>query len=208
MELFEHTSLPCPTRYPHPPGSRECTCGQSGWPRSATFEHIPYNYTAAACAMHDGQLTAVFHWLLCASACVDKMTAPLGFSNDFPTQFKPTELTWKQSTLHRRIVYSGHAQHNHWAAWNSSTMAPLIMWLGKETQGPGIHFWVQCTVRGSPRQWIRVVFIHYIYNVNDILQSAGQQPILILWAIQWCHMVTCLTISQSINLNLGELIPD
>ena len=39
-ELFKHTSLHCPTRYPLTPGSRECTCGQSALPRSTTLEHI------------------------------------------------------------------------------------------------------------------------------------------------------------------------
>ena len=38
-ELFKHTSLHCPTRYPLTPGSRECTCEQSVWPRSTTSEH-------------------------------------------------------------------------------------------------------------------------------------------------------------------------
>ena len=39
-ELFKHTSLHCPTRYPLPPGSTECTCEQSALPRSTTSEHI------------------------------------------------------------------------------------------------------------------------------------------------------------------------
>ena len=39
-ELFKHTSLHCPTRYPLTPGSRECTCEQSALPRSTTSEHI------------------------------------------------------------------------------------------------------------------------------------------------------------------------
>ena len=39
-ELFKHTSLHCPTRYPLVPGSRECTCEQSALPRSTTSEHI------------------------------------------------------------------------------------------------------------------------------------------------------------------------
>ena len=38
-ELFKHTSLYCPTRYPLAPGSRECTCGQSALPRNTTSEH-------------------------------------------------------------------------------------------------------------------------------------------------------------------------
>ena len=38
-ELFKHTSLHCPTRYPFTPGSRECTYGQSALPRNATSEH-------------------------------------------------------------------------------------------------------------------------------------------------------------------------
>ena len=38
-ELFKHTSLHCPTRYPLTPGSRECTCEQSALPRSTTSKH-------------------------------------------------------------------------------------------------------------------------------------------------------------------------
>ena len=40
VELFKHTSLHCPTRYPLTPGSRECTCEQSALPRSTTSKHI------------------------------------------------------------------------------------------------------------------------------------------------------------------------
>ena len=36
--VFKHTSLPCPTRYPLTPGSRECTYEQSALPRSTTSE--------------------------------------------------------------------------------------------------------------------------------------------------------------------------
>ena len=39
-ELFQHTSLHCPTRYPLTPGSIECTCEQSALPRSTTSERI------------------------------------------------------------------------------------------------------------------------------------------------------------------------
>ena len=39
-ELFKHTSLHCPTRYPLTPGSRECACEQSALPRSTTSEYI------------------------------------------------------------------------------------------------------------------------------------------------------------------------
>ena len=39
-ELFKHTSLHRPTRYPLTPGSRECTCEQSALPRSTTSKHI------------------------------------------------------------------------------------------------------------------------------------------------------------------------
>ena len=43
MELFKHTSLHCPTRYPLTPGSRECTCEQSALPRSTTSKHIQHS---------------------------------------------------------------------------------------------------------------------------------------------------------------------
>ena len=39
MELFKHTNLLCPTRYPLTPGSRECTCEQSALPRSTMSQH-------------------------------------------------------------------------------------------------------------------------------------------------------------------------
>ena len=39
-ELFKHTNLHCPTRYPLTPGSTECTCKQSALPRSTTLEHV------------------------------------------------------------------------------------------------------------------------------------------------------------------------
>ena len=42
-ELFKHTSLHCPTRYPLTPGSRECTCDQSALPRSTTLKHIQHS---------------------------------------------------------------------------------------------------------------------------------------------------------------------
>ena len=38
-ELFKHTSLHCPKRYPLTLGSRECTCGRSTLPRSTTSGH-------------------------------------------------------------------------------------------------------------------------------------------------------------------------
>ena len=38
-ELFKHTSLHCPTRYPFTPGSTECTCRQSALPWSTTSQH-------------------------------------------------------------------------------------------------------------------------------------------------------------------------
>ena len=38
-ELFKHTSLHCPTRYPLTPKFREWTCGQSALPRSTMSEH-------------------------------------------------------------------------------------------------------------------------------------------------------------------------
>ena len=40
IELFKHTSLHSPTRYPLTPGSRERTCEHSALPRSTTSEHI------------------------------------------------------------------------------------------------------------------------------------------------------------------------
>ena len=39
-ELFKHTSLYCPTRYPLTPGSREYACEQSAFPRSTTSKHV------------------------------------------------------------------------------------------------------------------------------------------------------------------------
>ena len=39
-ELFKHTSLHCPTRYPLTPGSQECTCEQSALSRSTTSAYI------------------------------------------------------------------------------------------------------------------------------------------------------------------------
>ena len=42
-ELFEHTSLHCPTRYPCAPGSRECTCKQIALSQSTTLEHIQHS---------------------------------------------------------------------------------------------------------------------------------------------------------------------
>ena len=38
-ELFKHTTLDCPARYPLTPGLRESTCGQSALPTSTMSEH-------------------------------------------------------------------------------------------------------------------------------------------------------------------------
>ena len=40
MELFKHTSLHCPTRYPPTPGLRECMCEQSALPIGAQCRSI------------------------------------------------------------------------------------------------------------------------------------------------------------------------
>ena len=40
-ELFQHTGLRSPTRYPFTPGSTESTCGQSALPGSTTSQHNP-----------------------------------------------------------------------------------------------------------------------------------------------------------------------
>ena len=60
MELFKHTSLHCPTRYPFTPGLRECMCDQSALPRSTGSEH----FSAAGDRTCDLSLVhcARYHW--------------------------------------------------------------------------------------------------------------------------------------------------